>query len=417
MLEVVNDSATRFRALGRDFQEVVLLDTRPGGCFYPLLVDLADGRIEDDVLAVREAEARARLAQYGRLAPSLYQRLQELKADDVVPVAVWVAAPPGQALEFLQQQAFAQLASRYPEAREALDRSSRATAVPDSELARRMLSEYAAIVDGRMEARIRPLVAELESRGFEVFPVAGLPAFTGRLPRWLLEELAGRPEIAVIYLAEARGEPALDSAIPTIRAPAVWSRGLDGAGKRIAIVERGNVYQDVCELNLDPTSRQGAYLSEHATHVASCAASHHPRWKGSAPQAVVISAGHMAGEGEQEQRDFVEALRWALVDKYAHVANVSERFFPDVGWDEMEFTDMAVDYLFVDDVSLYVCTAPGRGESLVAPAAPPSLPEGGYPAPSQEGPAPLAPNPLGGYPPPPPTPTPTRTPRPPVKRP
>ena len=44
-LVIVTDHPTEYPNLGRKFQVVIVLDTRPGGRFYDLLVDLHDGRI------------------------------------------------------------------------------------------------------------------------------------------------------------------------------------------------------------------------------------------------------------------------------------------------------------------------------------------------------------------------------------
>lgn len=113
-LEIVADHRSDYPALGRQFQVVTVLDTRPQGQVYKLLVDLRDGRAEEDVSALLAAEARAHESRYGKLEPALYERLQGLKDDDTLPVAIWMAASPGKSLAEQQTTAFAILAARYP---------------------------------------------------------------------------------------------------------------------------------------------------------------------------------------------------------------------------------------------------------------------------------------------------------------
>ena len=98
------------------------------------------------------------------------------------------------------------------------------------------------------------------------------------------------------------------------------------------------------------------------------------------------------------------------VDIYSYLASHEGESVRIYFWGQ---TDYALPTsFFVDDVGLDLCTdVTGQSGSL---AAPPPLPESGYPAPAREEPLPLAPAPPEGYPPP-LTPTPGPTPPPPVK--
>lgn len=95
-LVIVTEHLTTFPILERKFRAVTILDTRPGGQFYKLLVDTNDGRVEEDLAALRDAEEKAYLQRYGRLQIALHKRLQEIDDDAMLPVAVWVVsnAPP-----------------------------------------------------------------------------------------------------------------------------------------------------------------------------------------------------------------------------------------------------------------------------------------------------------------------------------
>jgi len=137
-LVVVTDHPTVYPNLGRKFQVVTILDTRPEGRFYNLLVDLDDGRIEEDLATIREAEERAYLDRYGRLEPALYKRLQEIDDGEVLPVAIWVAGEPQRS----QEELFAAVAAQFPEAKAALSHSGKPWDVEDPELAARIKAEY-----------------------------------------------------------------------------------------------------------------------------------------------------------------------------------------------------------------------------------------------------------------------------------
>lgn len=124
-LIVQDDHPTEYPSLGRKFQVVTLLDTRPDGQVYKLLVDLADSRIEENISALLDAEAQAYQSQYGKLQPALSQRLQELSSNDIVPVAIWMASQPQKTLVDLQEAAVAALAAKYPEAQAAIEHSGK----------------------------------------------------------------------------------------------------------------------------------------------------------------------------------------------------------------------------------------------------------------------------------------------------
>jgi hypothetical protein len=162
------EHSVEYPNLGLKLHAVRLMDTRPEGRIYKLLVDLEEERVlsEEEAAALRAAEAEARQAKYGRLEPALYERLQLLADEDTLQVAVWVKAPPGKSLSELEQQAFALMAEKYPEAKVALARSGKPMDVADQELARRIETDLHAYIDTEMRAYAQPLVTELEQQGF-----------------------------------------------------------------------------------------------------------------------------------------------------------------------------------------------------------------------------------------------------------
>ncbi len=358
-LETVADHRSDYPALGRQFQVVTVLDTRTQGQVYKLLVDLRNGRVEEDISALLAAEARAHQARYGKLQPTLYERLQGLKDGDTLPVAIWMAAGPGKSLAEQQATAFAALAARYPQARAAIERESKPMDVSDPELRQCIEADYAAMMAAQAETRTSSLVTELNQRGFATVTYPGMPSFTAVLPKRVILELAQRSDVSAIYLTEAKVQLELDSAVPTTLAPIVWARGITGTGVTIAILENGNVDPSNSFLHHAPISRTtSAGIQDHTTRVASDAASFHGTYRGMAYGATVLSAGH-----EVTQTDFVTALQWAFAQG-ARVINVSEGYEAD---DNVNWLDRAVDYWARNNFRAIVKSAGNTGGSITTP--------------------------------------------------
>lgn len=239
-LVIVNEFRREAPLLGRTFQAVTVLDTESGH-FFQVLVDLDDGQVQDRGAIEEEEEERHR-AKYGKLQPVLYERLQAMREDEIVTVTIWVAAPPGKSLAEQQAAAFATLADRYLQAREAMGRSGKPMDVDDPALAERIYEEYVQILNAEAASRIRPLVKALEAQGFVVRNSPGSPAVTATLPKRIIQMLAARDDVGVIYLSEGgQRRLLLNAAVPTNLAPTVWARGYDGTGVDIAILEEDNV--------------------------------------------------------------------------------------------------------------------------------------------------------------------------------
>jgi len=297
-----------------------------GGDLYMALMDLADGSFYDDEQALMDAEAEAYLERYGKLDPELHERLQPLGPNDQVDVAIWVTGSVD--IEAL----WAEVAARRPDvARYSIKPGD----VADPIVAAQELAEYDALLKARMAARAEPLVALLRGRGFAPIAHGETPAVTARLPKRVILELAERPEVAIIYLAEAEAEPELDSAAPTSRVPAVWAQGITGNDVDVAILDVENVQPDHDYLTVITSRPARDGVGHHATSGASNAASRHEIYRGVAPDASIISAGF---DGSED--DLVTGLRWAA-DQGANVVTAIVGFHDD---DLMHFTDRAFDH-------------------------------------------------------------------------
>jgi hypothetical protein len=309
------------------------LDTKSDR-WYNVMVDLADGSFAEEVEAIEQAEREARRARYGKLEPALFERLEALNPDDEVPVAIWVAGK----LKRSEEELYAALAVKYPEAQAALERSGKPFDVDDSELGRELEAEYVRMLEADTREQVRPLVHYLEGQGYAVTTLGALPAITVMLSKAAILELVERTDVGVVYLSGREEQPALDSAVPSNRAPAVWQRGFEGGGVEIGILEGGEVDFDSPQghnyLNQGVIRSCGEGVSAHKTRVASCAASFHPTLIGMAPEATIVDA---CTDGTDT--DTVAGLEWATAR--ADLINYSAVFNnnPDLEW-----TDRAFDY-------------------------------------------------------------------------
>lgn len=302
-----------------------------------LLVDPATGAIETDVNAIQQKEDEAYAAKYGKLHPTLFDRLQTAAADELLPVAVWVAqdekAKSPEALE-------AEAAAQFPEAGEALAKNGVAWAVEISELADKIFRAYADLMNMEAARREQPVREWLEQKGYKVDEMPGIPALTATLTAADIEALAKLPQVAQIYLIEVEAQPEADVAVATDRAPAVWRSGFTGAGVRLAILEPGRINSTArtC-ISVGATRTPGQADSSHKSAVAAMAACNNPTLPGIAPGAVILDADFNG----TSQSDFVNALLWSVTTAQpAEIVNMSMRFEYD---QSLNLTDRAVDYV------------------------------------------------------------------------
>lgn len=358
-LIIAADHLTEYPAWGREFRVVTLMDTRPEGQVYKMLVDLTSGRIEEDISALLAMEVQAHQARYGKLEPALYERLQTLKDDDTVPIAIWMATQSGRTLAEQQETVFVALAAKYPEAKAALTRSGKPMDVDNPELAQRIEAEYVNLLTTETQTRIQPLARELEHQGISLITYEGLPTFTAILPKRVILSLAHRADVSSIYLIETRKQIEMDSAAPTTLAPTVWGRGNDGSGITIAILDIGNVDSNNMYLNLSPIFRPGTNNPYwHATVTASAAASFHNTYRGVAYGATILSVGE-----DGTQADEIAALQWAF-NQGVHILNNGGGFEADA---DIHWTDRAFDYWARQRFRLVIKSSGNTGNYITSP--------------------------------------------------
>lgn len=362
VIVVADKYPIHFPLQDREFQMISLLDTRHDSFkVYKLLVDKQSGQIEENIHKLYSAEAKIRHEHYGKLDSSLYTRLHTLKDDDLLPVAVWVAPKPGNTLAELQMEIFTSLATKYPEAQMAMVRSGKPMDVDNLELAEQIWQEYQKELASVMNDRIQPIVSFLAQQGFIVQSYEGMPSFAVTLPKRLILELDKRSDVSVIYLIEGEEETELDTAVPNSLAPIVWNSGIDGTGVIITVLERGNVDRDNSFLRRTPYTLVGIDgVTDHATQVASVAASYHDTYRGMAPGATILSAGTQGTAS-----DAVFALRWATVEQNARIVNYSGGFNYDDN--ELHWVDRAYDYWARAQYIFIAKSAGNTGDRITSP--------------------------------------------------
>jgi hypothetical protein len=323
-LFVTNEHNRSYTLTGQNLWAVTVLSHRTGH-FYDLLVDPADGSVVDRATMERR-ECEAHQARYGKLEPALQSLLEEKGPNDEVKVMIWL-------MPIDQEAVLARLAAKYPEMRR---NSERPMDVDDPALAEAIAADYQELLARAHLAKEQRLVAFLRAHGYEVITYRSIPAVVATLPKRLIERIARRHDVSRIYLTGKPIRPALDSAIPTDRVPAVWARGIEGNGIQIAIVEDGKVqnhqWVDVIAMRQIPLG-----ITDHATYVAGIAAGNHPTYKEVAPEAEIISAPTYGTTD-----DVVAAIDWAA-EQGADIINSSYTVSSDD--DDMHELDRAYDYL------------------------------------------------------------------------
>ncbi len=297
------------------------------------MVELESGVVEADVNAIVAQEQAAYRARYGKLTPALYERLQQVQEDELLPIAVWMAPDPAARS---QEAIFAELVRQFPGAAEALARYGVPWRVDDATVGEEIRQAYFRALSDDALRRLRPLAEQLKGQGSEVTTLEPVPSLFARLSKSAILALQAREDIDRIYLLEMKPEPALVEAVGTDRMPQTWYQGtLSGAGRRIAVLEPDNIQNTGC-LNVvasRPGVRPPGYDPDHKTRVASVLACNNATYRGIAYNASLIDAGY---NGNQANPDMADAVSWAIQTPGADAVNAS--FQTDstqtMGWDD-----------------------------------------------------------------------------------
>jgi hypothetical protein len=286
---------------------IVVIENRATRRVDKLLIDAASLAVtnRDEINALLAARIRTPAA---KIMGGLASRLSGMGETETAKVTIWFRSDPGMDVGTRQQRAYAELARRYPAAAENMREHGKPFGIADTPVMRRIEEDYDRLMtDGVRHSAVTAALAWLSDRGVLARDMSPMPVIVAKLTRQQILEFAATPSVAEIFLTEAPVQPALLDAAASQGIDRVWAQGVTGAGRKIAIMEVGNIQRSNAFLNLDPGYWVSPYGEDaHATSVAACAASTFPDAPGAGSGATLLSVGI----GTQ-QDDAILGLQWA----------------------------------------------------------------------------------------------------------
>ena len=181
--------------------------------------------------------------------------------------------------------------------------------------------------------------------------------------------LAADPSVERVW-PDLKVHTCLDASVPHIQAPTVWEAGFTGLQVPVAIVDTGidpshpDFVGRIAAMQ-DFTGEGNRDNNGHGTHVAGIAAGAGNRYRGVAPEAMLLVAKVLHGDGSGYMSEVMAGMEWA-VQQNVKVINLSlGGAGPCDGTDALSATcDAAVDR------GIMVCVAAGNfgpGASSVGP--------------------------------------------------
>ncbi len=320
---------------GRNFHYFKIANTRDAQwTTYSLSVETTTGAIEEDLAVLEEAERAAYVIKYGKMEPALWERLQQVTDDTVLPVAIWVAGRPTRTDEEL----LAILAAEFPEAGKAMTAGAKPIEVENPELSLRIQQRYEELINANVTGRRQPVEAWLTEQGYRFERIEGMPSFTAKLTKAALQKLAQLDGVGLLYLIEAEAVPeGLDIATASDRVTTLWQRGLSGNGMKVAMLDVNRINPNC--LTIIATKAITLPFADHATKVANIVGCNAPLYKGVAYSVSIVDGGFA---NTNSQANAISSLKWSTEPpQYAKVVNAS------VGWEEdgdIRWLDRAFDY-------------------------------------------------------------------------
>jgi hypothetical protein len=294
-LNVVNSAETQYRLQGKTVFDFKVMDE--AGAIYGITLNSSGQEVSSAQLRTNEQAALA--AQYGKLAPSLAQKLANAPAAQPIRVMIWLKE---------SSQAGASRPTPNP------NNGSRASAA--------QVNAFFEQVDTKRAAAVQPIVTpvsnKLKSLGSNVRTEKYSPVVYASLTPQAIRQVAAWNEVDQVY-EERQVQPTLDIARQVITANVVNSRGFTGSGVKVAEIEVGG------RINTSNPYLAGATqdttfscLSSHAAAVAGILRSTHPTVRGVAPAASLWVGGSCGGWPSELQNRSTAAADWG-----AQVFNLS----------------------------------------------------------------------------------------------
>jgi len=307
-LEVMSEVHVNFSLTKQKLWAEKVLDKKSGG-IYGIYFD-ENGNIADFKKA-KEEEDNAHKNKYGKLEPSLYEKLQEMNSDDKIKVGIWLTPIDSEKIEN-------DVLSKHPNVKTFKGQITPSKEKPEnngtstSEEAKKIREGIFEEKKNAYKSKEKPLIDELKKKGFDIdYASIAAPLVFANLTKKEILALEKRGNVDGVYLSRIY-EPELDSASPTIRAPYVWGKGYDGSAVKVAIVETGRVdfnHPNLAHAQGWPSAfRPSGNIGDHATQCAGIMASNHNIYKGVAPDVDILSAN----AASWSDGDLVAASDWAL---------------------------------------------------------------------------------------------------------
>ena len=328
-IRLVGTASVRHAALGRAIREIKVENLRDG-TIEGVAVDERGEEVDAGALLREEEAARAAIER--RADGPLAAWLAEAAADDSIEVTLWLKSSPPDLPE-------------RPEADEIVSRSE----------IDRFNKEVERRLAARARAAVQPVRARLERLGFSVTANEQVPVLRATLPARVVEQLRGWEEIDRMYLPTVM-EPMLVSESNAIFANWVHSRGFNGNGVPVAVIEVGGQINVANPFLAGVTQDlNGSCLHPHAAAVAGIIRSTHTTELGIAHAANLWIGGACGGSSTDLQDRATAATTWG-----ARALNLS--FGLNVGG-ELKAQDRFYDELVINHARTVVVAAGNDGNS------------------------------------------------------
>jgi len=288
-LNVVNSTETQYRLQDQTVFDFKVMDE--AGAIYGITLNSSGQEVSSAQLRTNEQAALA--AQYGKLDPSLAQKLASTPANQPIQVIIW-----------LKESSQAGASRPAPN-------SNSASLASEAQV-----NAFFEQVDAKRSAAVEPVVTPVASKlrnlGTNVSTEKYAPVVYANLTPNTIRQVGGWAEVLQVY-EDQINQPELEVARPTIGANTVHSRGITGSGVRVAQIEVGgriatsNPY--LAGVTQDTTYVCGA-PSGHSTGVAGIIRSTHPTVRGIAPGVSLWAGGSCNGSSSELQNRSTAAADW-----------------------------------------------------------------------------------------------------------
>ncbi len=181
-LELHDQGHAVYPLTGRSFQTFFILSHRPEPAppEYAIWVDESTGQFlaETDIQIIEAAEKTAHQHKYGPLSPRLYERLQQIEAQDILPIAIWVAGTQPS-----PEEIYAEVTTAYPAAQAALTEGLHPRQLEDATLAQTVEQAFDQRLAHYASQRTQSLVAMLQAEQVPIQTISGMPSVVTKPPK------------------------------------------------------------------------------------------------------------------------------------------------------------------------------------------------------------------------------------------